>query len=160
IAFESERSGEHEIWLSNLDGSDVIRLTSLATWSGNPRWSPDGQQIAFDSRTKGRATSDIYLISSQGGAPQRLTTADDYDDVAPSWSKDGQWIYFTSKRSGNWQLWKVPAIGGDPVQVTKQGGYFGFEASDGKVVYYAKGPTATGIWRVPVNGGDEVPVLQ
>src|SRR5262249_26669330 len=53
IAFESERSGEHEIWLSNLDGSDVIRLTSLATWSGNPRWSPDGQQIAFDSRTKG-----------------------------------------------------------------------------------------------------------
>jgi len=159
IAFVSERSGQHEIWSCNDDGSGLIKLTSLATFSGSPRWSPDGQQIAFDSLPKESGTRDIYVISSQGGAPRRLTTEDDYDDMIPSWSKDGQWIYFTSKRSGDWQVWKTPAFGGDPVQVTKQGGYMAFEASDGNV-YYAKSPTASGIWTVPVNGGNEVPVLQ
>jgi len=161
VAFESERSGQREIWVCNEDGSNPIRLTFLDTYSGSPRWSPDGQQIAFDSRGKGSSTADIYLISSQGGAPWRLTAEDEYDDIVPSWSKDGQWIYFTSKRSGEWQVWKVPAIGGNPVQVTKRGGYRSFVAPDGKSIYYAKShlAPAPGIWRVPVEGGDEVPVL-
>ena len=54
IAFESERSGQHEIWLSDSDGSNLIQLTSRGTWSGSPSWSPDGQQIVFDSREKGK----------------------------------------------------------------------------------------------------------
>jgi dipeptidyl aminopeptidase/acylaminoacyl peptidase len=99
------------------------------------------------------------VISSQGGARRRLTAEDDYSDVAPSWSRDGQWIYFTSRRSGDWQVWKVPATGGELVQVTKQGGFVAFEAPDGKSVYYAKGDSVPGIWRVPVDGGQEVPVL-
>ena len=159
IAFESERSGQHEIWLCNSDGSDLIQLTSLATYSGSPSWSPDGQRIAFDSREEGGATANIYVISSQGGSRRRLTAEDDYDDIVPSWSRDGQWIYFASKRSGDWQVWKVPAMGGEPVQVTKRGGYVAFESSDGKSVYYAKDQSSPGIWRVSVDGGEEVPVL-
>ena len=162
IAFESERSGQHEIWLSDSDGSNVSRLTDLGTYSASPSWSPDGQQIAFDSREKGSATANIYVISAQGGSPRLLTPADDHEDFVPNWSKDGQWIYFTSKRSGDWQIWKVPATGGDLVRVTKQGGFAAFEAADGKAVYYGKNygkSTVSGIWKLPVDGGDEVQVL-
>src|SRR4030095_5953357 len=158
IAFESERSGQHEIWLSDSDGSNLSRLTDVGTYSGSPSWSPDGQQIAFDSREKGSATANIYVISAQGGSPRRLTPADDHDDVVPSWSKEGQWIYFTSKRSGDWQVWKVPATGGDLVQITKKGGFLAFEEPDGKAIYYGK-DKVPGIWKVPVDGGDEVLVL-
>nr|MBA3255949.1 PD40 domain-containing protein [Pyrinomonadaceae bacterium] len=74
----------------------------------------------------------------------------------PSWSRDGRWIYFASTRTGDHQVWKVPAEGGEAVQVTKQGGFAAFESPDGKFVYYTA--HKPGIWRVAV-GGKEAPVL-
>jgi Tol biopolymer transport system component len=54
IAFESNRSGNDEIWICQADGSHPIQLTSFRkAWAGSPRWSPDGQQIAFDSNAAG-----------------------------------------------------------------------------------------------------------
>jgi Tol biopolymer transport system component len=34
------------------------------------------------------------------------------------WSPDGKWIYFSSNRSGEFNIWKMPAAGGEPEQVT------------------------------------------
>jgi Tol biopolymer transport system component len=70
-----------------------------------------------------------------------------------------RWIYFVSNRTGVRQVWKVPAEGGEPVQVTRKGGFAAFESTDGRFVYYAKSVDAPGIWRVPVDGGEESPVL-
>jgi hypothetical protein len=56
-------------------------------------------------------------------------------------------------------VWKVPAEGGDAMQVTKRGGFAAFESPDGGYVYYAKGQNKPGIWRVPVEGGEETQVL-
>jgi Tol biopolymer transport system component len=79
--------------------------------------------------------------------------------VTPSWSRDGHWIYFASNRSGKYQVWKMPAKGGEASQVTQQGGYAAFESRDGNYVYYAKGLDVPGLWRVPVKGGEEALVL-
>jgi hypothetical protein len=46
------------------------------------------------------------------------------------------------------------------VQVTKHGGFEGFESTNGKYFYYSKGRAVPGIWRVPVGGGDESPILE
>jgi len=54
-------------------------------------------------------------------------------------------------------VWKVPAEGGEPVQVTKRGGFAAFESPDGKFVYYTT--HKPGIWKVAVEGGEEVLVL-
>jgi Tol biopolymer transport system component len=85
-----------------------------------------------------------------------LLTDDTFENRCPSWSNDGSWIYFASGRTGPWQVWKVPATGGTPVQVTRHGGHAAFESLDGKYIYYAKTPFANPeIWQVPVNGGTE-----
>ncbi|HVF28978.1 MAG TPA: hypothetical protein VM943_12100, partial [Pyrinomonadaceae bacterium] len=63
--------------------------------------------------------------------------------------------YFNSNRSGPRQIWKVPAGGGQAVQVTQQGGFEAFESPDGKLLYYTKGRGPGGIWQVPVAGGEE-----
>lgn len=94
------------------------------------------------------------MIGSEGGAPRRLTT-EPSEDVVPSWSRDGRWIYFGSNRTGDLQIWKAPAEGGLAVQVTRKGGFEGFESPDGKFFYYAKGRGVPGIWKVPVEGGEE-----
>ena len=147
-----------QVWVCDSDGSNPVQLTPL----GGPgaelsSWSPDGGHIAFNSSVKGNW--DIYVISSQGGAPRQLT-AENSVDSAPSWSRDGRWVYFGSNRTVTWQVWKVPVEGGAPVQVTKNGGWRAVESPDGKFVYYTKDRTADDAWKVPVGGGDEVPVLE
>src|SRR5438552_88388 len=157
IVFASRRSGSFEIWLCESDGSNPRQLTSIGgPLAGTPRWSPDGRQIAFDSWIEGNA--DIYVISAEGGKPRRLTFDAD-EDITPSWSQDGRWIYFGCTRSGSMQIWKVPSEGGPALQVTRQGGFEGFESADGRFFYYAKGRAMPGIWRAPVAGGDESLVL-
>jgi Tol biopolymer transport system component len=158
VAFVSSRSGSLEIWVCATDGSNPRQLTSLgpigARW---PRWSPDGQEIAFQAPLTNEGT-DIYVVSTEGGQPRRLETG--HSKVAgPSWSRDGKWIYFGSNKSGSWQVWKVPAHGGHAVQVTKKGGAGGLESPDGKTLYYAKGLSVLGLWKVPVQGGEETQVL-
>lgn len=157
IVFASRRSGSFEIWVCDSDGSNPRSLTNIGgPLTGTPRWSPDGKQIVFDSWTEGNAA--IYVISVDGGKPRRLTYDAD-EDITPSWSRDGHWIYYGCTRSGGMQIWKVPAEGGSAVQVTKQGGFEGFESFDGKYFYYSKGRAMPGIWRIPVAGGEESPVL-
>ena len=157
IAFESNRSGDYEVWVCQHDGSGLMQLTHFSpSQAGTPRWSPDGQQIAFDARPdKG---VDIYVIDSQGG-PLRKLTKETSNETVPSWSRDGHWIYFASDRNGSWDVWKMPSTGGPAVQVTHHGGFAALESPDGKFLYYAKGLTSPGLWRIPTNGGEEVEVI-
>jgi len=155
LAYMSDRSGTMEIWVSNRDGSDAFQLTAVGV-AGTPRWSPDSQSIAFDANASNGPK--VLTINLRGGAPQ-LLTPDQFESEVPSWSRDGKWIYFASSRSGDLQVWKAPAGGGTPVQVTHQGGHAALESPDGKTLYYAKNPMADPeIWQVPVGGGPETPL--
>ena len=159
IAFESNRSGNQEVWVCDADGSNPVQLVSLGR-SGSPRWSPDGQWIVFDANVEGNWQ--IYVIGAHGGRPRRMTKGS-ANDVRPGWSHDGKRIFFASNRSGEgrgWQVWAMPADGGEPVQVTRHGGYTPFESSDGKTIYYAKSDlNPTQLWRVPAGGGEESQVI-
>ncbi|MGA8539414.1 MAG: winged helix-turn-helix domain-containing protein [Terriglobales bacterium] len=156
IAFQSTRSGNFEIWRADADGSNLIQLTSFrGPLTGTARWSPDGRQIVFDSRPGPHPN--IHIISADGG-PTRRFPNDTSDDAVPSWSRDGRSIYFASNRSGSWQVWKRTVDGGQPVQVTANGGFAAFESPDGKSIYYAKF-NEPGIWKAPVGGGVETKVI-
>ena len=159
IAFESDRTGAHGIWLSDADGSNAkpLFLHPEGSFSGSPRWSPDGRHIAFDSYSEGNA--DLFVISPSGGEPFRLTTHQ-ADDQVPSWSGDGEWVYFGSARTGRREVWKVPAGGGEAVQVTTEGGFIALESPDGRFIYYTKKlAQATSLWKQPAEGGEESKVL-
>jgi eukaryotic-like serine/threonine-protein kinase len=155
IAFGSDRSGSAEVWICDRDGANALQLTRLGGAAGCPRWSPDGRSIVFE------ASDGIYVVDVAGGRPRRLTH-DDWSHLIPSWSGDGRWIYFASNRIGEGppeqrhqgQIWKMPADGGPPIQVTRNGGFVAVESPDGSQVYYSK-IDAPGIWSVPVNGGEE-----
>jgi Tol biopolymer transport system component len=121
--------------------------------AGTLRWSPDGRQIVFDLYDHDKG--DSYVLGIDGGPARPIATGDS-DDHLPSWSRDGKWIYFASNRSGQKEVWKAPAEGGEAVQVTRQGGLLAFESLDGTHVYYTKPFPTQGIWQLPVKGGEEL----
>ena len=159
IAFMSDRSGTQEIWICDSDGSKTLQLTSFGGAAiYGPSWSPDSQNIALTVAQKGMK-EDIYVVGVNGGVPRRMTT-DPAEDKWPYWSHDGKWIYFSSTRSGREEIWKMPASGGEAVQITRNSGDAPQESPDSKFLYYMKGwPEAVSVWRAQVDGSQETKVL-
>jgi dipeptidyl aminopeptidase/acylaminoacyl peptidase len=161
IAFSSLRSGSTEIWTADADGKNVSQLTFFdGELVGCPRWSPDGRSIAFDRRPG--TPAQVWLMDADGRNQHDLISTDDDNDV-PSWSRDGRSIYFASWRSGDFALWRQPltpdhgSADGKPVQLSRFGGFSGFESYDGKTIYFTR-RDADGIWSVPASGGLETRV--
>jgi Tol biopolymer transport system component len=159
VAFASDRSGEGGIWLADPDGANAVPLAPMVAFAtGAPRWSPDGERIVFHSVREGQG--DVYVIPAAGGKPRNLTS-NPANDSFPSFSRDGRWIYFSSNRaSRERQIWKIPASGGDAVQVTTDAGYVPVESPDGAYLYYVQTmDKPSPLWRRPVSGGAPLKVL-
>ncbi|NYF88050.1 winged helix-turn-helix domain-containing protein [Tunturiibacter empetritectus] len=147
IAFESDRSGAIEIWVCDVDGSNVLQLTSFGVMSGTPRWSPDGGLIAFDSRFGGE--SNLYTVDPEGGVPAKLNI-DIPDKSQPGWSPDGKWIYFTQgDDTGEPSIWKAPSQGGHAVQLASVPAATPLASPDGQYVYFFRKKR---LWRMLPDG--------
>ncbi len=83
---------EGTLWRSKVDGTERRQLTFPPLRVFWPRWSPDGQQIAFSADLPGVARN-VYLISSEGGTPKRVL-ASEQSQANASWSPDGNLLLF------------------------------------------------------------------
>jgi Tol biopolymer transport system component len=158
LTFISERSGESEIWAAETSGANAVKLTSLAATPGFPRWSPDGKTVAFHSNAEDRPAGQVYLVAAEGGKPRNLTMHAS-TDTFPSFSRDGNTIYFSSNRTGTPMIWKIPASGGEAVQVSRVPALFAVESTDRAYVFYVEGDTSNRpgpLWQLPLKGGDPV----
>src|SRR5690242_2514358 len=59
-----------DIWIANENGSGVMRLTDNKARDIYPRFSPDGEWIAFSSNRDGN--NDVFVIPTAGGKPKQL----------------------------------------------------------------------------------------
>jgi len=117
IAFVSERDGNSEIYVVNVDGTGLQRLTNDAGSDVDPAWSPDGKRIAFASDRAGN--SDIYVMDADGSNVVRRTQSGAYN-LSPAWSPDGTKIVFSSVRDGQFGLY-VMSVDGDWANPTRVG---------------------------------------
>jgi serine/threonine protein kinase len=161
IAFDSNRSGNQDIWIMRKDGSELRQWTTNPAhdWVGS--WSPDGKEIAFLSNRKGHM--DIWVLPSDGGEPKQVT----FDGAGEMvWSPDGKQIVFNSKYQPYSELFLVPAEGGEPIQLT-HGRWCGiapcFWSSDGRMIYAwgggRPGKEGTNLWEISVSDGTARPLL-
>jgi Tol biopolymer transport system component len=169
IAYVSDRSGNLDIFLKQISGGPDINLTNDPSDDAQPAFSPDGKQIAFVSSRASTTQlvyrnpvllalmgGDIWVMPALGGAPRRIVTGGNF----PSWSPDGSEVIYISGPFGDQRIYRVPAIGGNPVEIEtrfeKRGAYMAYPSpsKDGRWIAFEVQPDK--IFVVPAAGGDPV----
>jgi Tol biopolymer transport system component len=124
LAFTSERDGNPEIYVTDATclqstapckDSDAHRLTNNTFTDDQAAWSPDNQQIVFQSNRDG--DFEIYSMNIDGNQQRRLTNSPQRD-LMPDWSPDGTKIVFISERDINNELYLMKADGSDQRRLT------------------------------------------
>jgi Tol biopolymer transport system component len=154
IAFNSDRTGEMNLWLYSLLDKSTRRLTSGSGGDFQPNWSPDGRTIAFFSSRSG--SPNIWKLALDGGKPTRLTS-NNAINANPFFSPDGSRIAFQSDQGGRNELWIMNADGSETRRLTNVGvtGHFMRWTASGDAIVFrctCGGKAATMI--VPAAGGD------
>lgn len=126
-----------DLWIADVDGNEVRRLTSDDGSENNPVFSPNGELIAFGAEYDGN--TDVYVLPVEGGIPKRLTWHPGFDGVC-GFTPDGSAVLFYSSRNvSNWrhtQLFTVPINGGFPKRLQIPYAYKACYSPDGERLAY------------------------
>jgi Tol biopolymer transport system component len=90
---KAENRTNSDIWLVSTIGGEARKLTNSAKHDRHPRWSPDGQWIAFESNREG--SYQIWVMPAAGGEARKLTSIST-EASQPVWSPDGKHLAFVS----------------------------------------------------------------
>ena len=157
IVFYSNRDGNNEIYTMNSDGTNQTRLTFNKVSDIRPAWSPNGQQIVFESYRDDDQRTEIYMMDADGSNQRRLTHYPGWD-ADPDWSPDGSQIAFSSDRNGGpsrGNIFVMDTDGSNVRQVTDA--FFAQRpkwSPDGEWILYMEGeifairPDGTDLWQV------------
>jgi hypothetical protein len=102
LLFESNRTGNSEIYTLNFSNQSLTRITNSTAQDVQPALAPDSIQVAYVTNQDGN--NEIYLTGVDARTPLNLTS-NPADDQQPSWSADGNWIAFTTNRDGNQEIY-------------------------------------------------------
>jgi tricorn protease len=125
-----------DIWIAGADGTNARRLTTHVAREINPRFSPDGQSVAFSSNRMGNY--DVYVVPVAGGEPKQLTWHSASDEVQ-YWTPDGRGIVFATSRGAQpWgsPLYVVPVMGGLPLPLDMDNAATGMISQDGSMIAF------------------------
>jgi Tol biopolymer transport system component/DNA-binding winged helix-turn-helix (wHTH) protein len=158
LVFSAGVYHEASLWSVELprDAGDAPVLTEVAPSSHmqqSPRYSPDGERIAFESERSGRSA--IWTIRTTGEAIQQLT---DSAAVAqnPAWSPDGKRIAFSSTPLRQRDIYVVSSTGGAPLRLTQNASDNSAPSwsREGRWIYFHSNRSGRyEVWRMASEGG-------
>jgi Tol biopolymer transport system component len=162
VTFESDRTGDWELYMIGIDGENLTRLTDADGQDSQSDWSPDGTQLAFESERDG--DFEIYVLDIATQELHQLTDNDDWDG-APVWSPDGTSIAFHSDRGADprWNVY-VMADDGSDAERRIENALEPEWSPDGRRITYDHDPEMSGddrdIWISGADGSDPRPVVE
>ena len=135
-------------------GTPQVVDTGTATRCNNDHLiSSDGTQLGISDNSQQNHQSLVYLVPIGGGTPRRVT------EKSPSylhgWSPDGKTLAFVGERNGDFDIYTIPAAGGEEVRLTTAKGLDdGPEYTrDGRYIYFNSERTGhMQIWRMRADG--------
>jgi len=139
-----------DLYTLPLAGGSATRITSGPAFDSQPRFSPDGEWIAFLSDRDG--AENLWIAKADGSEPKKLSKDEAAEFASPAWSPEGDYVIVSRSTWGlrTFELWMYHVQGGAGVQITKakpkpdtpnsqRHNAIGVVASpDGRYLYYAR----------------------
>lgn len=119
VAFARFESSGWDIYVIDVDGTNLTRLTANPGCDVTPSWSPDGQKIVFEGGGQivvmdADGSDQVPLPGTSGGCGSSAGN--------PAWSPDGQRIVFEGIHTGNPEIFVIDADGTDLTNLTNHPG--------------------------------------
>jgi len=138
-------------------GKPEVIDTGFATRCNNDHGiSPDGTQLAISDQSQEEHRSLVYIVPLAGGTPRRITR--NSPSYWHGWSPDGKTLAFVGQRNGDFDIYTIPAVGGEETRLTTAKGLDdGPEYSpDGRYIYFNSERTGImQIWRMLADGSQQ-----
>jgi len=169
--------GRGELWLARLSGSVAAQpLAYVRGRSADPRWSPDGRQVAFVSERDGHSLIAVY---SSGGEALRYLAPSVDRDTAPRWSPDGRCVAFIRRpaerkglpliplRPAPWAIWVADLGGAGARELWRSGlqpddsfpdltAESSFLFTEGRIVFASERDGRNHLYSIPAAGGEPI----
>jgi TolB protein len=138
-------------------GTPQVLDTGFATRCNNDHLiSPDATQLGLSDNSQEDHESLVYILPIGGGTPRRITR--NSPSYLHGWSPDGKTLAFVGERNGDFDIYTIPAAGGEETRLTTAKGLDdGPEYSpDGKFIYFNSERTGhMQIWRMRSDGSEQ-----
>jgi imidazolonepropionase-like amidohydrolase/Tol biopolymer transport system component len=155
-----------DIYLLPMEGGEARAIDSGHAWSMQPRFSPDGSEIAYTSDAGGG--DNIWIMGIDGSEKRQLTKEDFRLLNNPAWSPNGDYVaarkHFTTTRSlGTGEIWLYHRNGGAGIPVVerpneqhqKELGEPAF-SPDGRYIYFSLDSTPGGTFIYAQDSNDQI----
>jgi Tol biopolymer transport system component/predicted Ser/Thr protein kinase len=160
LCFEMEVGDRMDLFVGRVAGGARIRLTDDDAIEESPRFSPDGERIAFTSRGGAGAPPEIHVVPALGGESVLTIAA----AASPAWSADGRRLAYVKRVDGNpaaTDLTISSVDGSDPRAILRSDAAYPFTRNpawspDGRhiVVIRGHGGASGELWIVSTDGRD------
>jgi tricorn protease len=127
----------NQLWIIPRDGGTAQLLTTGPGAKTTPFLSPDGKWVSYTGKYNG--ISNVYVVSSAGGAPRRLTFSSGGSEEVVGWTPDsGRVLFRSSASSPSWftRLFTISIDGGFPQDLPLPEGVMGSFSPDGQSIAY------------------------
>ena len=151
IVYHTNAGVGKDIWIMGADGGNPKQLTANTRANVGPAVSPDGRYIVFLSDRTG--VPHLWRMNIDGSDQRQIANGGGGEQI-PQFSPDGRWLVYQTVL-GKQTVWKMPADGGEPVQLTDKWSAWPTISPDGQwVAYIYREENAP--WRIavaPLEGG-------
>lgn len=156
-----------DIYSVPISGGEATALTYGIEWNYQPRFSPDGSQIAFVSDRAGG--DNLWIMNADGSEPYAVSDEAEHLVHNPSWSPDGTYLvgrkgYYSTRSIAAGEIWLFHHGGGNGVNLVKRPNDESDQKNraepayspDGKYVYYSADITPGKVWQYNKNSVDSL----
>jgi dipeptidyl aminopeptidase/acylaminoacyl peptidase len=153
IAYTANKNGHYELWLADADGNNRKPLTHLELNVRHPKWSHDGNYIAFLAAKKDQIGDSLYIYDIE---KERIKTVETgyKNHNRPTWSADDKALISAIRVNGKFNLYSIDTHSFLLRQLTDKNGRLGYISEQGDLLFSTN---KDGLWRQPLHNKGHAP---